>query len=122
MKKTLPVKARTRTAPDEPSSPYGRLHTLLHTVRCIAQHEDALCELSHDVKQSGSFSEETKAALDALLKKLPAQDYVHDLEAVTGLLADASRAARTAVKKRTASAPVRKQASVKSKSGRKSSK
>ena len=121
MKKTLPVKARTRTSPVEPSSPYGRLHTLLHTVRCIAQHEDALCELSHEVQQSGQLSEETKVALDALLKKIPSHEYAHDLDAVTVLLIDTPQPASAALKRTPSTPSPRKQVSVTRKSGRKSS-
>lgn len=44
---------------------------LLHTVRCIAQYEDALCELSYEVKQSGFLSDEARVALDGILKKIP---------------------------------------------------
>lgn len=121
MKKTTLVKAPRRTAPTQPSSAYGRLDALLHTVRCIAQHEDALCELSHEVKQSGFLSEETRLALDVLLKKIPAQDYVHDLDAVSTLLAGSPRPTSSGSTRKTASAPARKQAAVKPKSGRKSS-
>ena len=121
MKKTTPARPRPRTAPSQPFSPYGRLDALLHTVRCIAQHEDALCELSHEVKQSGVLSEETKLALDTLLKKLPSQEYVHDFDAVTVLLASSARQASSTPTKKTASAPARKRSPAKQKSGRKSS-
>lgn len=121
MKKTAPAKARPRTAPLQPSSPYGRLDALLHTVRCIAQHEDALCELSHDVKQSGVLSDETKFALDALLKKIPSQEYVHDLDAVTVLLAGSPPPTSSASSNKTAAAPARKRIAAKKSSGRKSS-
>ena len=121
MKKTAPIQPRPRTAPIQASSPYGRLNTLLHTVRCIAQHEDALCELSHEVKQSGVLSEETKLALDVLLKKIPSQDYVHDLDAVTVLLAGSPQPTRSPSTKKTASAPARKRIAAKRSSGRKSS-
>ncbi len=113
-------------------SPFGRLDALLHTVRCIAQYEDALCELSHEVRQSGRLSRQTRGVLDALLKKIPSQDYVHDLDAVTDLLADAPQPASATPgiarkspsivpKKKRASMPARKPASAKRISGRKSS-
>ncbi len=121
MKKTTPVKPRPRTAAIQPSSPYGRLDALLHTVRCIAQHEDALCELSHEVKQSGVLSDETRLALDVLLKKIPAQEYVHDLDAVTILLAGSPQPTRSIATKKTTSVPARKRVAAKEKSGRKSS-
>ena len=121
MKKTAPVKPRPLNAPIQPSSPFGRLNTLLHTVRCIAQHEDALCELSHEVKQSGVLSDETKLALDILLKKIPSQDYVHDLDAVTVLLAGSPQPTRSASTKKAASAPAGKRIAAKKSSGRKSS-
>lgn len=121
MKKTASVRSRPRTAPVQTSSPYGRLDALLHTVRCIAQHEDALCELSHEVKQSGVLSEETKLALDVLLKKIPSQEYVHDLDAVTVLLTGSSQPTSSASMKKATSAPARTRVAAKKSSGRKSS-
>ncbi len=110
MKSVLPS-AGTQKAFLDSSSPYGRLDALLHSVRCIAQYEDALCELSHEVKRTGRLSEETKVELDALLKKIPSQDYVHDLDAVTVLLAETTPTP----------APARKRASVPPASRRKPS-
>ncbi len=121
MKKTSPVKSRPRTTPTQPSSPFGRLDALLHTVRCIAQYEDALCELSHEVRHTGILSDETKLTLDVLLKKIPSQEYVHDLDAVTVLLAGSPQPTASASTRKTASAPARKRASAKKQSGRKSS-
>ena len=123
--KSISPKAGVRKAVIEPPSPFGRLDALLHTVRCIAQYEDALCELSHEVKQSGRLSKQTRSVLDALLKKIPSQDYVHDLDAVTDLLADAPRPASaapsTTSKSKTPPAKAGKRASAKRSSGRTSS-
>ncbi len=118
--KSVSPKTGAREAVLKPPSPFGRLDALLHSVRCIAQYEDALCELSHEVKQSGRLSRQTRGVLDALLKKLPAQDYVHDLDAVTDLLAEPLSPTGTQSKK-TPAAPARKQAPAKPKTRRKSS-
>jgi len=59
-----------------------RLQTLLHTVRCIAQHEDELCTLFHAAQFEGAVGDDLAAELHALLDRMPAQEYVHDLEAV----------------------------------------
>ena len=63
-----------------------RLHALLHAVRCIAQREDALCEMLHEMKNSTRFSGEQAAALRAIVEHLPSQDYLDDLRSVTDLL------------------------------------
>lgn len=112
MKKTTPVAAKKENNPGLPSSPYSRLHTLLHMVRCIAQHEDALCELSHEVKRAGVLSDEAKVALDGILKRMPAEDYVHDLDAVTGLLAGVRARTGSGVTRKVAAAPGGKRMSV----------
>lgn len=69
----------------------NQLHDLLHTVRCIAQYEDALCEMSHELRQSGRLSPESIEELGAILKRLPSQDYVSELEAVRSSLGPVQR-------------------------------
>ena len=123
--KSISPKAGVGKAAIALPSPFGRLDALLHTVRCIAQYEDALCELSHEVKQAGRLSRQARGVLDALLKKMPSQDYVHDLDAVTDLLIGSPRptgaSPSTASKSKTPSVPARKPAPAKRTSGRKSS-
>lgn len=109
MKKTVPVKKVVLKAP-RVSLAYSRLHTLLHTVRCIAQYEDALCELSHEVKRAGVLSEESRVALDGILQKLPAQEYVHDLDAVMGLLEGARVLPNAGSKGKAGAAPAKRRA------------
>ncbi len=68
-----------------------RLDSLLHTMRCIAQHEDELCTLLHDARRSGKVSGKLLRELHTLLDELPAEEYTFDLDAVremvTGIVA-----------------------------------
>lgn len=62
-----------------------RLDALLHTIRTIAQHEDELCTLLHDVRSKGKVSKPLLRELQTLLAVLPAAEYTHDLFAVSEL-------------------------------------
>jgi len=72
-------------------SAYHRLHTLLHTMRCIGEREDALCEMMHELKNSSGFSKEQADELRSILEHLPSQDYLDDLRSVTDLLNEPPR-------------------------------
>lgn len=69
---------------------YYRLNTLLHTVRCIAQHQDRLSMLMHEIKHSGQLGTAESEELGILLAELPSQDYLDDLRATQALLDIAS--------------------------------
>lgn len=60
-----------------------RLDTLLHTIRCIAQHEDELCTLLHEARSAGTLSLASAADLRQLLEALPAEEYAWQLHAVS---------------------------------------
>ena len=96
--KTLPAKHKTDSlVPDQPTA-YGRLHTLLHTVRCIAQYEDVLCEITHEMKQSSELSPRLSRELDEILDKIPSHAYVSDLNAVREILSDTPISAKSGPK------------------------
>ena len=59
-----------------------RLDALLHTMRCIAQHEDELCTLLHDARRTNRVSAALVQELRSILQELPAEEYVADLHAV----------------------------------------
>lgn len=59
---------------------------LLHTMRCITQYEDALCELAHELKKSRALSEETSEELRDLLEKIPSHDFLMELESLKAAL------------------------------------
>lgn len=59
-----------------------RLDTLLHTIRCIAQHEDELCGLLHEARSSGKLSPDSAADLQHILDALPAEEYAWQLHAL----------------------------------------
>lgn len=59
-----------------------RLDTLLHTMRCIAQHEDELCTLLHDARRTGRLNAALLRELRSVLEELPAGEYLDDLHAV----------------------------------------
>ena len=85
-KKTLLAKNKTDSlVPDQPTA-YGRLDALLHTVRCIAQYEDVLCEITHEMKQSSKLSPRLSRELYAILDKIPSHAYLSDLNAVRDIL------------------------------------
>ena len=118
-KKITSTHRKTRPATIQQPSLYHRIDTLLHTMRCIAQYEDALCGLSHEVKRAGAFSPEISDEVREILEKIPSHDYVMDLDAVRAALSES----RTSNSKKSAkSTTSRKSASAaKKKSRRKSS-
>jgi|GEM_PF-4254647 len=67
-------------------SPYHRVDALLHTMRRITQYEDALCELSHELKSSRFLSDETSEELRDLLDKIPSHDFMMDIESLKATL------------------------------------
>ncbi len=79
-KSTTKPATKKRATSSEPLT--HRLDALLHTMRCIAQHEDELCTLLHDARRSGRITAPLRKELHALLSELPAEDYTADLYAV----------------------------------------
>src|SRR5205823_2706040 len=61
------------------------LHSLLSCIRCIAQREDTLCELLHEVQHYGA-SAGVRGEVFTLIDELPAADYVDDLDALRAML------------------------------------
>ena len=59
-----------------------RLNALLHTMRCITQHEDELCTLLHDARRTGRISTALLRELQSVLQELPSREYLDDLHAV----------------------------------------
>jgi len=68
-KKTAPVQRNTRTAITNQTTAYDQLHALLHTVRCIAQYEDVLCEVTHETKRSVELSPMLSHELNEILTR-----------------------------------------------------
>jgi hypothetical protein len=121
-KKTTSAHRQTRPASVKSPSAYHRLDALLHTMRCIAQYEDALCELSHEVKWTGDLSPEISDELREILETIPSHDYVLDLDAVRVILIEPHTPMKSGSRTSAKSVPFRKSPTVgKKKSGRKSS-
>ncbi len=59
-----------------------RINTLLHTMRAIQRHEDALCTLMTEIKNSGAVNQELDQELRDTLEQMPAHEYADDIEAV----------------------------------------
>jgi hypothetical protein len=59
----------------------NRLDTLLHTIRCIAQHEDELNALLHAIRNADGVTPPVAAELRAVLDSLPAEEYAWELHA-----------------------------------------
>jgi hypothetical protein len=70
------------STPTRQDSPYHRVDALLHTMRRITQYEDALCELSHELKKSRVLSQEIRGELRDLLERIPSHDFIMDLESL----------------------------------------
>lgn len=58
---------------------------LLHTMRCITQHEDELCTLLHDARRNRKVSAPLLRELQAVLDQLPAEEYTDDLQSIRSL-------------------------------------
>jgi hypothetical protein len=59
-----------------------RIHALLHSVRAISNFEDELCTLLHATEHAETLSPDLLQDLQALLTRMPAHDYLDDLDAV----------------------------------------
>ncbi|SEB58573.1 hypothetical protein [Terriglobus roseus] len=66
----------------QPVALADRLDTLLHTVRCIAQHEDELCTLLHAARKSNRMTQALARELRSILANLPAEEYAWELRAL----------------------------------------
>ncbi len=78
---------RTGAAPVQPAQVYYRINSLLYTLRSIAQREDQLCMLMHHLRTSGKLTGSLTTELHEILDEIPAQDYLHDLDALRASLA-----------------------------------
>ncbi len=63
-----------------------RIHALLHTVRVIGHAEDELCTLLHEAEHGEAAGPAFTRELKALLGRLPAVEYLHDLEALEAVV------------------------------------
>ena len=91
-------------------------------MRCITQYEDALCELSHELKGARARSVEASKELRDILDKIPSYDYLTDLESVKAILAEPEPSKRSSPKKAAKPVKVRKgSVAARKESGRKSS-
>ncbi len=119
-KKRTSAKRETRQSVQQ-SSAYHRLNALLHTMRRIAQYEDALCELSHQLKGASALPAEADEELRDILEKIPSHDYLVDLESMRAILPIPLN--RSSSKEATKTTRVHSRSvAAKKKSGRKSSK
>ena len=71
-----------------------RIHTLLHTIRAISRHEDALCALMTEIKSTGIVTEALDTELRDLLEEMPAHEYNEDVDAIREALRPALAATR----------------------------
>lgn len=83
----LAVAAEKRPATPGAAPLTHRLDALLHTMRCITQHEDQLCSLLHHAQRTGRVSAAMRQELSAILSELPAEEYTADLRAALDVAA-----------------------------------
>ena len=79
--KVAPKKANTASAAS--LLLYHRIDALLHTVRCVAQHEDQLCTLLHAARNPQAVDPEIYNELRQLLEDMPSREYTDDLHALS---------------------------------------
>ncbi len=60
-----------------------RIESLLHTMRVIERHEEQLCVLMTEIRNTGVVSGAVRKELHDLLEELPADAYRLDMEAVS---------------------------------------
>ena len=60
-----------------------RIESLLHTMRVIERHEEQLCVLMTEIRNTGEVSGAVRKELHGLLEELPADAYRLDMEAVS---------------------------------------
>jgi hypothetical protein len=105
-KKTM-IKAKAVPTITKVAPMHHQLDALLHTVRCIAQYEDALCELTHEAKRSGSLTPEASRELKTILDRIPSQEYLIEVEMLRKMLALA-QVVKKAISKKTVKAARRR--------------
>ena len=79
---------KTALAVAQPPQVFYRINSLLYTLRAIAQKEDQLCILMHHLRTSGKLNATLAAELHEILDDIPADDYLHDLDALRASLED----------------------------------
>jgi hypothetical protein len=57
-------------------------------MRCIAQYEDVLCELSHEIRTADRVSNQANAELRSIVSNLPSEDYMYDLNSVRAIFVE----------------------------------
>jgi hypothetical protein len=73
-------------APSSTESLIPCLHSLLHSIRCIAHHEDSVCELLHELHHTKIAQTKFITELRDLLEDLPAYDFLDDFNDVRDIL------------------------------------
>ena len=107
-KRLAPSNSRTQTELTRQVFHLHRLETLLHTMRCIAQYEDVLCELSHEIRTAGRVSNQASAELRSIVNNLPSEDYMHDLNSVRAIFVEVKPSKPSSLKRKTKPGKLRK--------------
>lgn len=95
---------------------HHHLESLLRTMRCIAQYEDALYAIANEGRRAGAFTPEVIDEVIEILEQIPSRDFMMDLAAVRTALTVEKPSKTRAIKKSITS---RKGASVSRKKSRK---
>ena len=114
VKKAASKTAAKKSGPMLPMRVAHRIESLLHTMRVIERHEEQLCVLMTEIKNTGEVSDAVREELHGLLEELPADAYRLDLEAVsTALLVSADTPnGRSQGTRKAAERPVKRAAKV----------
>jgi DNA repair ATPase RecN len=76
------ARAAKKVATKRQSAVPSHINALLHTMRSMAQYEDRLCSLMHEITSAKQLSEEARSELTEMLEEMPYRDYLDDLHAL----------------------------------------
>ena len=69
---------------------YYPLHSLLHTLRQLEQHEDQLCTLLTELQRTGKVTARVRSELSAFLTSFPAASLEQEVRAIFYALDEAA--------------------------------
>lgn len=70
----------------QPVQVYTHIHSLLYTLRAIAEREDQLCTVMHHLRTFGKLTPALAGELHEILEEIPTREYLHDIDALRASL------------------------------------
>lgn len=77
-----PAKSKKSQTSEKIANVVYRMNALLHTMRAIERHEEQLCVVMTEIKNTGKMTSALDDELRDLLEQMPAHEYKDDIDAV----------------------------------------